>query len=151
MTIATGDDPAQWPTGRLLSTAARLVEHSWDSHLAAWNLNHASFAVLAVLLEGPSTQRQLAGRMQVKDQTMSRTLERLERMGHVRRERAGADRRRVLVHLTDAGRRAVLQAGDPAVSEGLITAAVPQEEIPELRRHLVALVERLAPARRGPA
>lgn len=38
-----------------------------------------------------------------------------------------------------------------AVLAVLREGAVPEEEIPELRRHLVALVERLAPVRRGPA
>lgn len=146
-----GDEPSQWATGRLLSTAARLVEHAWDAHLAAWGLNHASFAVLAVLLGGPRSQRELAEIMQVKDQTMSRTLERLERTGHVRRERSGEDRRRILVHLTGVGRRAVAEAGDPAVSEGLVTAAVPPDDLPDLRRHLVALVEGLGAQRPGSA
>jgi DNA-binding MarR family transcriptional regulator len=143
------DDPSGWPTGRLLSTAARLVEHAWDAHLAAWDLNHASFAVLWHLDAGPLSQRELAVRVQVQDQTMSRVLERLERSGYVRRERATRDRRRVLVHVTDAGRLARDAAGDPALAERMVTAAVPADEVPGLRRHLVAIVERLAAERWG--
>ena len=43
-------DPARWPVGRLLSSAARRVERDWNAHLATWDLNHASHAVLAHLL-----------------------------------------------------------------------------------------------------
>ena len=143
------DDPSSWATGRLLSTAARLMEHAWDAHLAGWDLNHAGFAVLWQLEAGPLAQRDLAVRHQVQDQTMSRIVERLERSGYVRRERAAADRRRVLVHLTDAGRAARDASGDPALAERMVTGAVPADEVPQLRRHLVAIVERMAADRWG--
>lgn len=143
------EDPAGWATGRLLSTAARLVEHAWDAHLAAWDLNHASFAVLWQLDRGPLSQRDLAVAHQVQDQTMSRIVERLERGGYVTRERSADDRRRVLVHLTDAGRAARDEAGDPAFAERLLTDAVPADELPELRRHLIAIVDRMAADRWG--
>ena len=35
------EDPASWPTGRLLSTAARLVEHAWAEHLESVGITHA--------------------------------------------------------------------------------------------------------------
>lgn len=145
------EDPSTWATGRLLSTAARLLEHAWDAHLAAWDLNHASFAVLWQLDAGPLSQRDLAVAHQVQDQTMSRIVERLERGGYVVRERSPDDRRRVLVHLTEAGRRARDEAGDPTFAESLVTAAVPADELPVLRRHLVAIVDRMAADRWGPA
>ena len=94
-------DPAHWATGRLLSTAARLVEHAWDAHLATWGLNHASFAVLWMLERGPLPQRSLASSASVQDQTMSRIVERLQRLGYVERARGTDDRRQVLVHHGD--------------------------------------------------
>jgi len=132
------EDLAGWPTGRLLSAAARLVEHAWNAHLAQWDLNHASLAVLHVLMGGPLTQRELATRIQVEDQTMSRTVERLERSGYVERHRDADDRRRIVVSLTGAGRATCLRAGDPAVAEGLFAAL--GEDLPPLRRALVAIV-----------
>lgn len=144
------EDPARWATGRLLSTAARLVEHGWNAHLATWDLNHASFAVVTHLLAGPRSQRELAGLTQVQDQTMSRTLKRLERSGYVERRRAPEDRRRTVVALTPAGRRAAVEAADPEVAEGLVTAAVPAGELETFRSHLVAIVERLTADRQQP-
>lgn len=139
----TEDDPSRWPTGRLLSTAARLVEHAWDAHLATWDLNHASFAVLWVLHPGPASQRELAHRTQVQDQTMSRTLDRLVRSGYVTRERSGADRRRSVVALTPAGRRAAVEAGGTAPAESLLAEAVPGGDLEELRGPLLAVVRHL--------
>ncbi len=138
-----GDDPSRWPTGRLLSTAARLVEHAWDAHLAAWDLNHASYAVLWLLHAGPASQRELAQRTQVQDQTMSRTLDRLVRSGYVTRERSGADRRRSVVALTAAGTRAARAAGDTALAESLLADAVPGGDLAGLRGPLLAVVHHL--------
>ncbi len=134
-------DPIEtWPTGRLLSSAARLVEHEWNTHLARWDLNHASLAVLHVLGTRPMTQRELAAAVQVEDQTMSRTVERLERSGYVERHRDDADRRRVVVSLTESGRRTYLRASDIEVAEGYFADAV--EDVEALRRALVAVVRR---------
>ena len=103
-------DSRDWPTGRLLSTAARLLEHAWNERLAAHGLTHAGVIALHVLGDGPLPQTQLAGRCRVEDQTMSRTLERLERDGYVARDRDTADRRRVLVSRTAAGTAALAAA-----------------------------------------
>ena len=142
-------DPAHWPTGRLLSTAARLVEHAWDAHLATWGLNHASFAVLWMLERGPLPQRSLATSASVQDQTMSRIVERLQRLGYVERARGTDDRRQVLVSMTAEGRRVRGLAQDERLAEELVTDAVPDPAA--LRRDLLALVRQLSPRRGGPA
>ncbi|AZZ56955.1 MarR family winged helix-turn-helix transcriptional regulator [Rathayibacter iranicus] len=95
-----------WPTGRLLSTASRMVEHARHGALAEIGLTHAGLIVLHLLHAGPVAQKQLAAAAHVEVQTMSRTLERLEREGHVTRTTDPADRRRQLVSLTSAGRAA---------------------------------------------
>lgn len=100
----------RWPTGRLLSTAARLMENAWNSHLAAWDLNHSSFAVLWLVERRPVTQRDLAAHLQVQEQTVSRMLEKLQRLGYVDRVRSDVDRRKVLVTLTPKGLQARTEA-----------------------------------------
>ncbi|SDG82640.1 MarR family winged helix-turn-helix transcriptional regulator [Klenkia brasiliensis] len=141
-------DLSGWATGRLLSTAARLAEHAWDSHLAQWDLNHASFAVLHLLSTAPRSQRELAQAMQVEDQTMSRVLERLERQGHVARERSTTDRRRVEVSATGSGRTALAEAGAGDAAERVLGEAV--EDLPRLRAELATLVGRLSARRWSP-
>ncbi len=92
-----------WPTGRLLSTAARLVEHAWVEALEARGLTHAGMIALHFLDAGPLSQSELARLAKVENQTMSRTIERLERSGFVERRADPADRRRQIVSRTAAG------------------------------------------------
>jgi DNA-binding MarR family transcriptional regulator len=96
---------AAWPTGRLLSTAARLVEHAWAEALEKQRLTHAGLIALHLLDAGSLSQTELAKRARVENQTMSRTIERLEREGFVSRAPDAADRRRQVVTRTNAGHR----------------------------------------------
>ena len=138
---APADGIENWPTGRLLSAAARLVEHEWNTHLSQWDLNHAGLPVLHVLFGGDHTQRELAASIGVEDQTMSRTLDRLERSGYVERHRDPADRRRVLVTLTGTGRTACREAVATHRSEAIFAEV---GDLPGLRGSLVALIEHLS-------
>ncbi|MER7083216.1 DNA-binding transcriptional regulator, MarR family [Saccharopolyspora kobensis] len=104
------EDVASWPTGRLLSVAARLVESRFDDVLAGHDLTHAGLIVLHHLQAQPRTQRELAVLCRVTDQTMSRTTERLERTGLVTRGVDPDDRRRTIAQITDAGRRTLAEA-----------------------------------------
>ncbi|PTR27581.1 MarR family transcriptional regulator [Rhodococcus sp. OK519] len=93
-----------WPTGRLLSTAARLVEHSWEEVLRAHDITHAGLIALHTLTDSPRSQRDMARACRVTDQTMSRTVERLERSGFVTRTTDPSDERKLRVTLTTTGR-----------------------------------------------
>ena len=93
-----------WPTGRLLSTAARLVEHSWEEVLRAHGTTHAGLIAMHTLTDGPRSQRDMARACRVTDQTMSRTVERLERGGFVTRATDPGDERRQRVSITASGR-----------------------------------------------
>lgn len=135
---------AAWPMGRLLSTAARLVEHEWNAALAGLDLTHAGLLTLHALVEGPHTQRQLAGLSYVGEQTMSRVLDRLERSGYVTRERDTRDRRRMLVRLTAQGEAAYRGAVESGTAEALVSDRVADPE--RFRADLVALVRRLLAA-----
>lgn len=95
-----------WPTGRLLSTAARLVEHTWVEALEQLGLSHAGLIVLHVLDAGPLSQTELAKVARVEAQTMSRTLEGLEREGYIARQKHPDDGRRHVVTRTPAGEAA---------------------------------------------
>ena len=94
----------EWPTGRLLSTAARMVEHAWVEELEKRGLTHAGLIALHLLTESARSQTELARLARVENQTMSRTLDRLQRDGFVTRASDPADRRRHIVEITAAGR-----------------------------------------------
>jgi MarR family transcriptional regulator, organic hydroperoxide resistance regulator len=97
------DPLAGWPTGRLLATAARAVENRWHAALAELGLTHAGLVALHLVEAAPRAQPDLARAARVEAQTMSRTVDRLERSGLVRRERHPTDRRRLLVARTPEG------------------------------------------------
>lgn len=106
-------DMEHWPTGRLLSTAARLVEHAWNERLVRIGVTHAGVIALGVLdSQGPMTQAQLAQIVRVQAQTMGKTLSRLETHGHVVRVRNDLDRRSHMVSITPQGLEVLREAQD---------------------------------------
>lgn len=140
-------DIERWPTGRLLSTAARLVEHAWDENLRSIGLTHAGVIAMEVLAAtGPITQTMLAQIVRVQAQTMGQTLNRLEAHGHITRQRSSEDRRMHVVSLTDAGTDALERAVE---SEQQVLAEV-SIDTSMFRQELKVLVRELA-GRQAPA
>jgi DNA-binding MarR family transcriptional regulator len=129
------DGMRDWPTGRLLSTASRLVEHAWLDALTELGLSHAGLIVLHLLESGPTTQVELAGRARVEAQTMSRTIERLERAGFVERHPDDADRRRRVVARTVTGAEAFARARR---IEAELFPDIP--DLPTLRTALLSII-----------
>lgn len=138
------DQVEHWPTGRLLSTAARLAEHTWNSYLSRWSLNHNSFGMMMMLAREPHSQRSLAQHTHLQDQTVARMVERLERIGYVTRSRNPADRRSMVVTLTEQGRRAVKEALEGESTDAGFRASLGDQGEAAFRRHLVTLVHDLA-------
>ncbi|MFZ7087160.1 MarR family winged helix-turn-helix transcriptional regulator [Curtobacterium sp. RRHDQ10] len=131
---AAATDPSDWPTGRLLSTAARIVERRWDERLRELGLSHAAVVVLHHLAtDGPTNPDTLARRVRVQPQTMSRTLDRMERDGTVERRPDDRDRRRRIVTITDAGRAAWASA------HHLERSVMPEDE--RLRATLLEIID----------
>ncbi|SDF45854.1 DNA-binding transcriptional regulator, MarR family [Lentzea fradiae] len=131
-------DVASWPTGRLLSVAARVVEKRFEDFLAGCGLTHAGMITLHHLADGPRSQRELAVLCRVTDQTMSRTIEHLERGGHVARSQDRHDRRRTSVKITPAGRRALATVRREERESDVLLGAV--EDYDHFRRQLMALI-----------
>lgn len=129
MRPAQDPQPDHWPVGRLLSAAARRLERAWDAHLATWDLNHASLPVLVHLAARDVSQRELADACGVTEQTMSRVVARLERSQYVSRHRDGADRRRHVITLTDAGRAALTAAADPRPAEDEVLGSLSPDRL----------------------
>lgn len=129
----------RWPTGRLLSMAARLVEQSWEHVLREYNMSSAGLVVLHVVASGPATQREIAHACRVTDQTASRTIERLERLGYVTRQIDPRDERRKSVSRTPSGRKVYETLLDREQNDPALIAAIGDHE-PALRRLLMELI-----------
>ncbi|WP_238147624.1 MULTISPECIES: MarR family winged helix-turn-helix transcriptional regulator [Micrococcaceae] len=101
----------EWSISRLMSTAARMLEHNWNRQLQSLGLTHAGVMALDVISrEGSLTQAQVAHKVGVQAQTMGKTLTRLEAYGHIARQRSNLDRRSYLMVITEKGRRALHEA-----------------------------------------
>ena len=135
--------PETWPTGRLLSAAARRVERAWDAYLETWRLTHASVPVLVVLLPGPLSQREIAAKMHVTEQTIGRILRGLQDQGYITREPHAVDRRRRVVTVTPAGRQALAELDHAQTVESLIGNSLPPDDLDLLRRLLIEMVTAL--------
>ncbi|MCJ0905639.1 MarR family winged helix-turn-helix transcriptional regulator [Rhodococcus sp. ARC_M6] len=128
-----------WPTGRLLSTAARLLEHSWEKVLRSQDMTHAGLIVLHSIAQAPMSQRDIAKKSRVTDQTMSRTIDRLERAGFVTRGTDPRDERRRLITVTESGlityqRLLVLEKEDAALTVGVGDVSALREQLLRLVR-----------------
>ncbi|KQO63826.1 MarR family winged helix-turn-helix transcriptional regulator [Curtobacterium sp. Leaf261] len=133
-TGAVAFEPGDWPTGRLLSTAARIIERRWDERLRDIGLTHAAVVVLHHLAtDGPANPDALAKQVRVQPQTMSRTLDRMERDGFVERRQDADDRRRRVVTITGTGRSAWESA------HRLERTVVPEDDA--LRAALIRIVD----------
>lgn len=125
---------------------ARISGEAMSRCYAGYGLSRADFDVLATLRRSGAPYRlspsQLTATMMVTSGGMTGRLDRLERAGHVTRDPDPADRRGLLVTLTDSAREVI----DEAVAAGL---AVQHELLGELpgatrRRTNAALRELLA-------
>jgi MarR family transcriptional regulator, organic hydroperoxide resistance regulator len=141
-------DMDAWHLGRLLTAAARMLEHAFDVDVAELGVTHAGVRVLDVLLNGPLSQHEVAIRCQIQDQTLSRIIDRLERDGHVVRRRDARDRRRVFVERTGSG-ETVLKRAHEIGAVHLMAFTDGSDDAVALRRCLIKIIKRLGDERWG--
>lgn len=128
--------------GYLLKHAFLELEELHVVHLADCAVNVRELSVL-LLLDGrePESQQQAAGRLGVDRTTMVALLDGLESKGLVARQPDPADRRRNVVVLTDAGRRALKDAKAASNrAERQLLAALSPSEAAQLRDLLSRVV-----------
>lgn len=90
--------------GYLVTYAQKLLHRGLGEGLQKHGVSVAQWAVLVVLWETDGlTQKQLSERVAVETPTLSRTIDRMERDGLVKRVRSASDRRQIHIHLTEYG------------------------------------------------
>lgn len=126
----------------LLKRALLELEDLHGEHLAPTGVNVRELAVLLLLDgHGPESQQQAAARLGVDRTTMVGLLDGLEGRGLLARQPDATDRRRNVVVLTDAGRRALTAATEASdESERRLLGALDASEA----RHLRELLGRVA-------
>ncbi|THJ68683.1 MarR family transcriptional regulator [Arthrobacter echini] len=134
----------EWSTSRLLTTAARLVDHAWNERLLDIGITHAGYTTLGVLSrQGTMTGVKLALAMHVQAQTIGKTIEKLERQGLISKIRDSSDRRSQRITITAAGIDALARAED--IERTLMVGA--GLESSDLRHLLHGIIDELAPQR----
>lgn len=93
-----------------LRAAVLVLSRRMRYHQASDDISTSEAAVLARLGQGPTTPGQLAKAEHVRPPSMTRTIERLEERGYVRRESDPQDGRQILVSRTAAGDEFVLRS-----------------------------------------
>jgi DNA-binding MarR family transcriptional regulator len=105
---------AKTPAGRKLSdflcfavySANLAFGRAYKPILEQLGLTYPQYIAIIVLSEEDNqTVSSLGEKMFLESNTLTPLLKKLEAMGYVRRQRAAADERQVVVSLTDAGRR----------------------------------------------
>jgi MarR family transcriptional regulator, lower aerobic nicotinate degradation pathway regulator len=122
----------------LLSRVARLGKRELDARLAERGLRMRDMAVLAAVAErGPTAQLPLGRHVRLDPSDVTATVDALVVAGLVTRSTDPADRRRRLVALTAAGRRALDDARELAdrVADDLLAPLAPDRR-EALRRDL---------------
>lgn len=102
-----------------LQRTAAAVGHSLERKLRPRGLSATQYNVLRILRGAGHLglcQYEIGERLVAQVPDVPRILERMEKAGWVKRERAAADRRMVLASLTEAGRRAVDELDEPVLA-----------------------------------
>ncbi|HVL55575.1 MAG TPA: MarR family transcriptional regulator [Burkholderiaceae bacterium] len=92
----------------LLARASHLVSGEFHRVLAARRVPVMQWRVMASLYDGPLTAKALADVILMKQPTVSRIIERMERQGLLQRCTNADDRRSILLSLTERGRAVAL-------------------------------------------
>jgi DNA-binding MarR family transcriptional regulator len=92
------------------TTSIAAVARMFEVTLESVGLTIQKYRVLAYLDQAPSTPSELAYRLTVQAPTVTRLVTGLAERGYVSREVDGNDRRRNVLRVTGAGRRAIAQA-----------------------------------------
>lgn len=138
-------------TAYLLSRTGKAARGRLAARLAEENLRLWHMAVLAALADfGPHAQRALAERLSIDPSDMVKVLDDLTAAGHVTRTRDPADRRRVRVTATPAGRAALAaQVGRAQEVQAELLAPLSPAERATLHALLLRVFTPLT-ARQGP-
>ncbi len=134
--------------GALTNIAARLFQRALHERLQRYGTAFGQWPILVMLWhEDGQPQRELSRHIGVEAPTLTRTIDRMVRDGHVRRQRNPRDRREVLIFLTEQGRR----LKDDLIPEAMALNALAGDgmapaEQEELKRLLRILIARLIAA-----
>lgn len=97
---------------------------------------------------GEVTQRQLLELMNIRQSSLSEVVQKLEEQGLIQRERSDADRRQIIIRLSDTGKKQIQHMDEQRILQSRdLLAALTDEEQQQLSRLLGKLLEAWTPPR----
>jgi DNA-binding MarR family transcriptional regulator len=135
---------------RLIAVLTRRIEQRLGEHLGV-NLTDLS-AMEHLISDGPLTPSDLASRLEVSTAAGTQIVDRLERAGHVSRERDAADRRKVLVVPVEASvARAIQQLTPVLESLDAVVAGLSEADRAVVERFLGQVIDVYVAALKRPS
>jgi DNA-binding MarR family transcriptional regulator len=129
-------------TGMAMQAYQRSTQAFDDAVGRAIGLNPTDLRGLDWLVDGPKSAGEISVGTGLSSAATTDLIDRLERKGFVRRLRDKADRRRVLVDMTDEGREQVGRFYGPLVQEGsTLLADSSEDELARMRDWLLSARE----------
>jgi len=135
--------PTRTPIGLRLFTSSKAVRRAFDRALAEAGGSIPTWLVLTNLKSGAwRSQNDLAAAVGIEGPTLTRHLDALERHGLVRRHQDPADRRAVVVELTDEGHATHARLLEVVIAfDRRLRSGLSQEDLDRLRELLAKLEE----------
>jgi DNA-binding MarR family transcriptional regulator len=122
------------------TTSIAAVARMFEVTLESLGLTIQKYRVLAYLDQGPATPSELAYRLTVQAPTVTRLVAGLTERGYVTSEVDGSDRRRNVLRVSGAGRRAMAKAGNASqATMDRILAGLPARDRATVERGLQLL------------
>jgi MarR family transcriptional regulator for hemolysin len=133
--------PRQQPIGLALATTAKRLGRAFDDALAEAGGSRPTWLILLALkVQPPQTQRELAAAVGIEGATLTHHLDAMQRAGLVTRERVPENRRVQRVELTAEGERTFLRLREAARQfDERIRAGMSDEDVDRLRKLLSTL------------
>jgi MarR family transcriptional regulator for hemolysin len=133
--------PRQEPIGRVLASTQKLVTRAFEQELAAAGGSQPTWLILLALKQQAwRTQQEIAATVGIEGATLTHHLDRLEKAGLIDRKRDPANRRAVIVELTDAGDKLFLELAQAAMRfDKRLRKGLSEQEVEAFRQTLERL------------
>ena len=133
-----------------LYTASRLVTQTYFPILENIGITYPQYLVLMVLWEEDGMKvMELAHKLFLDSNTVTPLVQRMDKLGIVKREKGKVDGRETYVHLTEKGKELQEKAKDvpSCMLERILTEAMQMEDIKALSTQLDNLIDNLSEQR----
>lgn len=119
------------------------LKESMDKGVGVGYPNRGQAKILSILLEQPSiSQKELILKLDMRPQSASELIKKLENKGFIQREKLATDKRVSIIHLTELGEKEALRGGE---FQPIALSSLTMEEKQQFGVILDKLIEEIKP------